>query len=75
MLQCPTCEGRLSIKRTYSAGTAGQTQETICRSCGNRFAAVTIVLHQIDQFGLGAFAAAAQMRRGELKLAVDKPKT
>jgi hypothetical protein len=75
MLECPVCDHRLSIKRTFSAGAAGQTQETICLSCGNRFAAVTIVVRQIDEHGLGAFAAAGQLRRGELHLAVDKTKS
>lgn len=73
MLESPCCHKRLSVKRTYSAGSSGQSQETICE-CGNRFAAVTILLQQIDQHGLGAFAAASQLRRGALRLRVNKRK-
>ena len=74
MLECPECSSRLSVKRTYSAGGAGQTQETICPGCGKRFAAVTIVLRGFDRWGLGAFAAATQLRAGLLKLVLDKLK-
>jgi hypothetical protein len=73
-LQCPSCDERLNVNRTYSAGSAGQAQETECPKCGKRFAAVTLVLREVDQWGLGAFAAADQLRRGALRLRINKRK-
>lgn len=72
MLQCPDCSNRLSVKRTYSAGQAGQTQETQCPNCGKRFAAVTILLREVGSWGLGAFAAVSQLRRGALTLKLNR---
>ena len=74
MLECPECQNRLNVKRTYSAGAAGQTQETICLRCGKRFTAVTLVLREVDRWGLGAFAAVNQLRRGALRLVVSRQK-
>jgi len=73
-LQCPLCQERLNIKRTYSAGGAGQSQETECPKCGKRFAAVTLVFREIGQWGLGAFAAVNLLRRGALSLKLHKIK-
>ena len=73
-LQCPNDGERLDVKRTYSAGAAGQTQETECAKCGKRFAAVTIVLREVNNWGMGAFAAVDQLRRGALSLKLDKAK-
>ena len=71
-LQCPSCEERLDVKRTYSAGSAGQSQETECPKCGKRFAAVTMLLREVNSWGMGAFAAIHLLKAGILKLRIDK---
>ena len=60
-LECPKCREKLAIRRTYSAGAAGQAQEAVCLECGRKWVAATVVVREIDQFGIGAFAYSREM--------------
>jgi hypothetical protein len=63
----------LWVRRTYPAGPGSQTQEALCEGCQRKYVVASTVVGEIDQFGVGAFALATQLRRGDAEIDVVRP--
>lgn len=62
---CPRagCGGDLRVKRTYSAGVFGKTQEAVCLKCQGVATSVVIVFIHEGRAGESAYSRAQRMRR------------
>jgi len=60
-MRCESCEGRLEVEQTYSAGPGSKTAAAVCADCGTRYTLVTVALEATQQ---GARSMATALKNG-----------
>jgi hypothetical protein len=71
-MDCNTCQERLKVVRTVTAGPCGRTQEAECPTCKRTYTCVTLILSDSEGYGNGAAAVAKRVRNGKISLETNK---